>query len=307
MARTRLLLPLVLLGSLLAGGCAAPGARELTVAAGNYEARSLEAIAAVDELARRETEAPARPAREAEDDFVQRMVLLSPNELTSTSIEQSLRPFDVNLGTASSERAEVLDRLRQQHAAFTAIFTDVERAGILAQRNVSDRVPPVLDILIAQQVSLARTFSGAGRPRLLGIRGQLSADIHRVRLSSVTDDEKSTALRDLRRRWLEMEAQEEQLLATTTGALLRAAATGLALRKQVEEYGNLSLAQIQSIIGEALGFVGAVTGRDLSALNAQAEALIAQINADPDFSAAAKALLSGVRVPAPPVTPAVGE
>ena len=307
MARTRLLLPLILLGSILAAGCAAPGARELTVAASNYEARSLEAIAAVDELARREIEVPARPEREAEDDFVQRMVQLPQGELTETAIVQALRPFDVNTDAATSERGDMLDQMREQHAAFTAIFADVERAGILAQRNVSDRVPPVLDVLIAQQVAMARTFSGDGRPRLLGLRGQLSADIHRTRLSNQTAEQKSAALRALRRRWLEMEAQEEQLLANTTGALLRAAAVGLALRRQVEDYGKLSLAQIQSIIGEALGFVGAATGRDLSALNAQAEALVAEINADPDFSAAAKALLSRTRIPAPPIAPVAGE
>lgn len=288
----------------LVAGCKVPGARELTVAAGNYEARSLEALAAVDEMARQEIQPPERPEREAEDDFVERMRALPANALDEAAIVQSIRPFAVNTGEAEGARKEILDEMRRHHAEFTAIFADVERAGILSQRTVGERVPQVLDILIAQQLRLARTLTGDGRPRLLGERGALGAEIHRVRLSSMPDDQKSTALRDLRRRWIDLEAREEQLLASTSGALLRAAATGLALREQVERYGQLSLAQIQSIVQEALGFVTAATGRDLSALSGQVDTLIAQVEADPDFSAVAKRLLDDVEIPQIPATPA---
>lgn len=301
MMGARLGLPLILLAAALVGGCATTAGRELAVAADNYEARSLEAIAAVDTMARRETAMPARPEREAEDEFVRNLRSLSPDRVDQAVIDLALDPDAVDLGEAEQARTAILDRMRRQHAEFTAIFEEVERAGLLGKRPVAERVPPVLDVLIAQQVGLARTISSpAGRPRLLGLRGALEAEIARV-LEDVPDAEKDAALRDLRRRWLEMRAEEERLAASTSASLLTAAATGLALREQVEAYGRLSLAELQSIAQELLGFVGAATGRDLSALNGHVETLAARIQADPDFSQAAKALLERVPVPTAPL------
>jgi len=298
MKKARIVSAFVLLGGLLLGGCATPAARELTVAARNYEARSLEALSAVDTMARREIEAPSRPEREAEDDFVARMRVLQPTDVTETRIEQDLRPFGTPAAQAASERAATLDEMRNQHAEFSAIFLNVERAGLLGRRTVSQRVPPVLDTLIAQQVSLARMLARAP-PRLVATRSALAAEIALV-LRDAPEAAKDAALRDLRRRWLEMEAQEQQLLADTSTPLLTAAATGLALREQVQQYGKLSLADLQAITQEMLGFVGAATGRDVTALSGQVETLAARINADPDFSAAARELLNRAPVPALP-------
>ena len=294
MTSTRLCLPLALLGLLLFGGCSTPAARDLTVAAANYEARSLEAIAAVDSMAQRELQGTPRLDRDAEDDFVSRMTNGPAGIVGEAEIEQALRPFDVDTTAADQARGEILDAMRRHHAEFTAIFADVERAGLLARGTIADRVPPVLDILIAQQVAVARTLNGDGRPRLLAMRGELAAQINQVRRSDMSSADKDAALRNLRRQWLEMEAQEEQLLASTSGALLTAAATGLALREQVQEYGSLSIADLEAIAREMIGFVGAATGRDVTQLNAQVEALAARITADPDFSQAARDLLARV-------------
>jgi hypothetical protein len=305
----RIIFPVPFLAAMFLAGCATPAAHQLVVAAHDYEARSTEAIAAVETMARRELQ-PTQPSeRDAEAEFVDRVMnggagVLGPGEVTA-----ALRPYEPNITEAVRQRAAILDRLRADHAAFTAIFADVERAGLLGKRTIATRVPPVLDILIAQQVAIARSLQGDGRPLLLARRSELITEINRVRRSDKSQAEKEASLRELRRNWLAMEAEEADLLASTSHALLTAAAVGLALRHQAADYGHLSVADLQAITTELVGFVGAVTGRDLTKLNGQVEAIAARIEADPDFSAAAKRLLDAAAPPppqtAPPVVPPI--
>ena len=279
-------------------------ARELTVAARNYEARSLEAIAAVETMARRELQPTALPEREAEQEFIGRLTAIGSRAIRQDDIVAALRPYEPNLTTEIEQRSAILDRLRAHHAEFTAIFEHSERAGLLAKSDIARRVPPVLDLLIAQQVAAARLLQGDGRPRLLSRRSELITQINLAARSQAPQAEKEAALRELRRGWLEMEAQEAELLAATSRALLTAAATGMALRRQVVDYGRLSLAELEGITRELIGYVGAITGRDLAQLDAQVEAIAARIAADPDFSVAARRLLDEA-VPPVPQTSAV--
>jgi hypothetical protein len=290
-SKSRLLfILLAIVGSTTLSGCATTGATQLVASAKSYEARSLEAIEVLGISLDRELEPIPVPDSEAEAIFVA-SILGTKHAIEPTVIQTALRPDAHAPSAATEERQQALSALRAQHSQFAAAFDDVERAGLLGKRPVARCAPLIIEKLVARQVYLAKSLGGDGQLRLLGVRDTLVTRIAAVKNSGADEATKRAKLIALRRDWLAMEVEEQKLNADMITSLMKAAESGLLLRKQAVGYGKISLADIQAIANGMLAFASSSSGRDLTALNGHVDFVFSRIKDDPDFSQAAKILL----------------
>jgi hypothetical protein len=189
--------------------------------------------------------------------------------------------------------------MRCGHGRFKASFAQVGEAGIFGKKPVATYAPGVLDSFVAQQLAMARMIQNNPQyVRLLVRRAAVGAE-----LTSVLEDTKSSkedkeeALIDLRKQLLAIEEEEAQLRATALEDLLKAAATGIALREQMEKYGQWSLSDLTDSLGGLTSFIGKVTGRDFAALNGRIDELEGQIAGDPRLVSQLEQALAAIPVP----------
>jgi hypothetical protein len=285
--------------TLMLGGCATTAATELIAGAKQYEARSIEAINAVDLATKLEVAPPDISESVAEARWV-------------TSLRASKLPTSENLiefaysGIKPTPGAEIDDRnrafaaLRAHHASFTAVFDNVERAGFLGKSPIGRCAPPIIEKLVARQVYLARAFGGDGAVQLLARRAALNAEIDRARTGPGTDAERNMHLTQLFQARKQLIKDEDALNAATISALTAAAESGLLLHKQAKNYRKISLADIESTASGLIAFAASSGGRDLTGLTKHAEGVFERIKADPDLQGAADILLNRVQDDAKP-------
>ena len=316
------IVPALLVLALGASGCTTTASRELMLAVQNYDARSREAITAIEAIETKALEQPPVAESQLEQQFVRDMldtrIKLDGTMLNSAGqpidpqrlVQGRVHPYDTSV--SANPATPALDELRCIHGTFTTAFDDLEQAGFLGKGPVARQGSPILDRLIVQQLLIARLVQGPLRADMRGYKADLIAEIERIRVSTLTDDQKRSQLLSVRTRWLAIEDQENQLTAAAVESLVKAAATGVALRDQMTAYGQWSFSDLVDSANGLTQFIASASGKDMTALNGRIEELRGKIAADPDFQRTVDAALAQVPVPggalaaAPPVPPAPG-
>lgn len=292
--KSRRALCALLLGAVSVSGCNTTASHELAVAIDNYDARSREAIAAIELFQTKAREQPPVSDAEAERRFVAE-VLDSQSDVDDAFMVEAVHP---NAPPAAGESLPLAE-MRCDHRSFTAAFAQLETAGIFGKSSVAARAPGVLDALVAQQLAMTKHVQNPEYSKLLLRRVAVASDVEDVRASSEPREAKEQALAALRTQWLAIEREEEQLRAAALQSLLKAAATGLALRDQIEQYGRWSLSDLKDSLAGLTGFISDVTGRDLAGLNGRIAELEGLIANDPALRALVEDAAAGLPVLGP--------
>ena len=136
------LIPLALALAIGLSGCNATASRELVLSVQNYDARSREAIATIEEIETKSLAQPPISESQLEQQFVRDM--LDPRvKLDGTLmvggqpidvqrlVQGRVHPYDTSVSTNLALPA--LDELRCIHGSFTSTFDDLEAAGVLGK------------------------------------------------------------------------------------------------------------------------------------------------------------------------------
>jgi|GEM_PF-2339824 len=298
----------VFVGALLLSGCTTTASRELVAAIKAYDTRSHEAIAAVERVERKSVEQPPVPASTQEQLFLSAMldsrVPLRGRDANNQPVDGQgtvdlfLDPYATSV-SRSGAPILALEEMRCVHGSFTNAFASLESAGLLGKRPVADRAPAILDQLITQQIMTAQVVAGPLRTDMRAYKAALIAEILRIRGSTVIGEEqKKEAMLGIRAQWLAIQAEENEYTTTAVASLLKAAETGLALRKQLVAYGDWSLSDFIDTANALTGAITRISGTDLTGLNGEIVAISGQIQSDPDLSGAFARLAGQIPVPA---------
>lgn len=303
----------IALGLATLSGCTTTTSQSLVVAASNYDARSREAIDAVETIERAALEQVEPTGASADADFVAAM--LDPRlDLTggdaANLIARRVHPYRADLrGAGGADSVWALQEMRCTHASFTAAFGRVRAAGLFGKKAVATRAPQFLDLLIAEQIALARIVAGPSRAEFKSRRSLLIAQMIAVRGSKQTDALKGEAMLALRTAWLAMEANEEALTLNAVTGLTKAAATGAELRDEIRAYGKFSLSDVSDSAKGLAAFIGSVRGADVSNIATRIDELRVKLESDELLAPAARLVLNavdvpGAAIPGKPVLPA---
>lgn len=269
-------------------GCSGK-AQALRTAAGYFEAESLAAVQAIDQMRQREIAPPPRTAAAATSTFVHN-VLQSRQPATVERIAFWLDPEAIALSPETTRAwMEFLDDLRLQYTTFAAIFERLEQASFTARDTVPQAIP-LVEKLTAQLAYFAQSIM-QHPPQFQQQRAALVADLEAIRQRQEPDGDKRQRLSEWREQWLALLAAEAALERATVEQCLKAAILGQAMRQQLLDYNRLSLGDISEAARRALRLAGALTGRDVSHLQARTAQIVTSIDNDPQWKSAAEAAL----------------
>ncbi len=269
-----------LLSTLLIFGACTKKAKMIQVGAAQFEAESLTAIEKIDELRRKETEATRLPPEKASEFFV-KAVKNSTGPITLAKLRILIKPLNVAAPKSEAQWQAFVQKMRQQYTAFAATFASLDKGSLFAASDVKETIP-ILNKLIAQMAAFARSIKD-NPAEFIRERASIAAEMEQVRETTPFTEIMDLKLLELERRLREIAAAEEQITHDTIEQALKAATLGTELRKLLMNYENLSLNDIAEGLSIAFKLVAGIPGLDVSALKAQADQLITNINQDEDL------------------------
>ena len=278
---------------LLFAGCSGK-ANLLKIAATQYEADSLAAIDSIENLTRQEYAPPERSAAEASREFADLIIGYDADkEITQEAVQLAIAPDVVNLPSdVASRRTKFFADLRTQYRNFVAIFDDIESGSFFARDDVVN-AKPYVEMLTAQLAYFARTLS-VQPPQLLQRRNVLLNELEAIRKNNGNASEKRQDILRWRDQWNGLIDEENRLTRITVEQCLKAATVGMEIRKQLVAYNRLSMQDITEALSRGIELGGALTGKDLTTLQVRTSEIIAAIESDPNWKAAAERALSAI-------------
>lgn len=281
-------------------GCTPEKAKALQAAATQFRVEAFKALNAIDAMRQREVSPPPRSDQAAAREFATALLQTKkklekpdqPFRPTSAIIQKAVHPHKVRINP-ETEAAwdEFFGEVRAQYAAFSSIF-DRLQAGSYAAGKAVRKAKPIAEKLTLQMAAMAKSISD-NPPRLL-----IDRAIARKHVRDILDDkslspnEQKSRLEDAYQDFVQIEQEEGNLQQEAVGACVATAALGKEVIHLIETYEQLSIDEIQALVSQALGFVGVVSGQDLSQLKGHIENLFAEINSDPDLKTALDELLA---------------
>ena len=283
---------LLILCAVGTSGCNTTASRQLALAVDTYDSRSNDAITALEAIEAKVVEEPAVSPSDRQRRFVAEA--MTPGVIITQDVMAEL----LHPNASPPRQAKGLAEMRCQHGRFKNAFAQLESAGIFGKTAVATRAPGILDALVAQQLAMARIVQDNPEyARLQARRNAVGADTATVLASSATDEAKSDALVKLLEQSDAIEQEEDQLRAAALEDLLKAAATGIALRDQVAQYGRWSASDLIDSLTGLSGFIGEVSGDDFTKLNGRIDQLEGQIANDPALTTLVGQALASIPVP----------
>jgi len=285
-------------------GCTKEKAQAIRLGAAHFRAEAHQALDTMERVARREIEAPPRTGTEADEEFLENLAALGPDDaLDEQILRLAIDPYAVDETEASAGRRAFFDKVRQSYARLEDVYEDLEAAHLFAAQPVSDSVPLVRK-LTAQMLAMAKVWSERP-PRLLQHRSAVVAAIDAVRAdSSLGDGQRRSELLRLKERYRNIQDQESALQRDVVSHCLRAATAGRSLAELAASYEQLELAEIQGLIAAAIDRAAAVAGKDFSSLRGEVDTVFARIESEPAWKQILEDALKEARAePASPDTP----
>ena len=139
-------------------------------------------------------------------------------------------------------------------------------------------------------------------PVLFQYRTAIAADLTRLKKqyqTGVSADEKEVirdAAVNLLAEWQRVKIQEEELRDETVKQCLQASVMGKELRQLIEDYEQLDLDVINTVISDIFDAVGSIADKDFSAIKQQSSSLITQIKEDEILGESAEIILNEVKI-----------
>lgn len=293
------------LGSLSLSSCSVEKARALQGAATQFKTESLAAIDAIDEMRKRELEAPPRSQAEVRQSFIYR-ILNSKSDINSTVIDLAIDPFQP---PKVADWDDFIADLRNQYEGFAAIFDKLNSGALVSRDEVRksaeyaktltvqmvlladaiDRNPPVLSQHRAGAVVRFRKL----RQEYQIVLGKLKngTGTETLQLLSQRKSELENQAGEMMGEWQQIKQEERRLLETTVAQCMKAAVIGKDVIEAADHYDDLDLNQLNALIPRILTTASTLTGRDYSKLQLKATGMVAQIRSDPFWSSVTSKLL----------------
>jgi hypothetical protein len=272
-------------------------ARTLHLGVTQFKVESIAAVDAIDEMRKKEIAPEERNPVESTNSFVDNV--LKSKRSAVGRVERWIDPFKPKPNPETEkEWAELIQNLKEQYLTFARIFDEIQRASFTGRAVVEESVPHI-EKLVTQLAYFADAIN-QNPPQLLNRRSALIADLEKIRKTignTAAEDvpmETRNKIAEWREKWLMLMAAENELNRKTTEQCLKAVTIGLEVRKQMIAYNQVSLQDISEALSMAFSLAGAITGEDLSTLQARTEWVIEEINSDPVWSSATKQLVKEI-------------
>ncbi len=288
----RQLLVGLLLGLTL-GACSQEERTILRLSAYGFSEQAVTAIESVRAIYK--LSSPTRPPDESRSLLVNRLLQSKVDFRDVRRIDTIItgaRPSE----TQTSELDEAFNDLIAQYEATAAIFNNIEKVGLLGSGAIADAAQPARSLTVKMSL-LAKRLSQDPPTPLDPARVVLSRRLRDLRRRY--DDPKTTEAerREIQTQvsqqideWLQVDAQERQLLCETTARLVRAAETGQQLSTLIDQYRSVSFDKVVNTVTQLFGTASSLTGRDYSLLTARIQRLDSAIKQDPTLNAIANEL-----------------
>lgn len=275
------------------GGCAEK-ARVLSIGVTQFETEALTAIDAIDNMRALEIAPMGISEQEATNEFVDNVMELNAGTpIGPQNLNVILNPYEVTINPVNKENwRKFIGDLRLQYASFAAIFASIEESSFVSRNDVI-QAEPYIAKLTAQMAYLAQAIQ-ENPPLLLQHRSALLAELADIRTRRGSEVDKRRAISQWREDWTSLQTAENELMRGTAEQCLKAAAIGVKIRKQIQEYNQLSLSDISAGLTTAFSLASSITGNDFGKISAKASQVIAEIESDPAFKITAQAVLSEV-------------
>ena len=285
-------LAVVLLVAVALTACANK-ARSLQVAAAQFEAEANGAIEALDAMHQAEIAPPPRTPAEASTEFARNVLGLDGN-VTPQNLPVLRDPYSVDMPDTEAAWMSLLREIRSQYAAFSAIFSDLERASFTA-RDVVKEAKPYAEILTVQMASFAQVVQ-ENPPAFLQRRSALIAKSNEIKDDqNLIMDDKLQQLREIYDAFEALSAEEKDMQRLVVERCLKAATIGHEILRQIEAYDELSTSDIAEALSLALSSAESLTDQDLTQLRGKVDTIIGSINNDPQSRALANTVLTKIQ------------
>ena len=281
----------------LLGGCTPAKARAIQTGSTQFRVEANQAIDLILETVRREVAPAPRTQAAANRAYVDELLKLTPEDLRDTEsqelLETAIDPYTVQLDPATQQRINEFGLLKSHYTQFAEAFVELDQASMFAGSAIKQSAP-LAKKLTVQMVLYAQVWSKAP-PQLLQHRSAVLADFENVMEDSgLSKDEKAQRLLEIKERWQAILAEEKELQKNVVEQCLKAAALGRQLSKAIDEYDDLSMEDVTYYINLALDHAGAISGKDMTKLRAEAASIITIIERDPVWKQVATDLLAEV-------------
>lgn len=280
--------------ALLALAACSQKAETLKLAASQFETESRATIVLLEELRVSEIAPPAKSESAETADFIKN-ALESTRDATPDRIALWMNPDAGETVKASEEWAATLTRLNTQYRAFANTFASLEQASFTA-RDIVKKAEPVAVRLVGQIANFGKAVTD-NPPEFLKQRTALSAQLKTLRAAQTNAADKRAKLSGWLDKWRALMQAETDLQRRIAEQSAKAASVGLAVVKQIRAYDQLSASDIADAMGIAFSAAGALTGRDVSALQNKANDVLGDIQSDPVWNSILQQSLEEVNQP----------
>lgn len=284
---------LALLSASLLAGCASPRKAEaLRAGAIQFKVESLAAIDAIDDMRRKEIAPPPRTSAEATADFVAKIKggtgIVNPTKLSAL-----LEPHAVDL-TPDAEKAwsDFLANMRAQYTAFADIYARLPQGSLLAVDRVEESGAYARKLTV-QMAAFAKAIDD-DPPRLVQHRADIAAKLTKLRRSGISTPDQERQAAELQERAARLLQDEADLRRSVVEQTVKAAVLGQSVQRLIDEYDEISVADMQYWVAVALDAAGQVGGDDLKGLRARADGILVKMENDPVWAPAAEVALTEV-------------
>ncbi len=293
----RIYLPL-LLACFPLSSCTPEKAKALRLGAVQFQAESLACVSAINTMHLKELEPPPRTSEEISQEFVENILSSDSPQILPSEVDFALDPYAPP--AVGKKWQEFTDKLTAQYTSFANIYDDLEQGSFTATESVKRSAKFAEDLTI--QMAGFTEIIIDNPPVLLQYRSDIATNLTKLKdkyqnsISSNEDQEIRSAAIDLLAQWQQVKIQEEELKNATVKQCLQASVMGKELRQLIEDYDQLDLDVINTIISGIFDTVGSIAGKDFSALKQQSSNLIAQIKDDEILGKSAEKILNEVKI-----------
>ena len=277
--------------------CTPEKAKALRLGAVQFKAESFACIDAINMMHQKELEAPPRTSEEINEEFIENILSSDSSIILPSEVDLALDPYTPP--PVGEKWQEFTDKLTVQYTSFSNIYNDLEQGSFTATESVKKSAKFAEDLTI--QMAGFTDIIIDNPPIILQHRSNIAANLtklknkHQNGISTDENQEIRSAAIDLLTQWQQVKVQEEELKNITVKQCLQAAVMGKELRQLIEDYDQLDLDVINTLIAGIFDTVGSIASQDFSALKQQSSALITQIKEDEILGRSAEVILTEVK------------